>query len=485
MLPPSCEGCLEFDPTGSDTAASAAKQPKLTESSSNTSTGVPPLEERHLSSAVLEAADTNPSSVPSEIHPLTAVQPSATTTVGPTCSHEEGVRGAALLSETDGHTKQASHTPIAVSSTSPTIGLSAEHTARQAVSPHFHGGVGGMMEDRFSNPDACMAVEGCEGMEMDGVEMTRVGDCPEASASTIVELGPQYGMEQKSAPDPHASNFSSLDCPVHNIPKGYSTALLESVTSALPTITDGQHTGGTNPNSDGESRQLDIHIEEKLATDAAVPPGWRYSREYKEDSLIDELFGISEDSATNNHVEDELLDGICPEDLNFTLNASVFDSSRSPPATATSQQMVSQTPKLPSSPSTVLHSTPFRAAVSSASRTDLHRAFSCVPEPALQRPSHGITANRKESSTPNPGSPLRVDPQALYASAHLEGRAADEVLLAPESPDPAADRLHCYPPNTFYGLPMRVLSCLEEHRGIKQLYGEWDRGRIQAVYVAT
>ena len=34
--------------------------------------------------------------------------------------------------------------------------------------------------------------------------------------------------------------------------------------------------------------------------------------------------------------------------------------------------------------------------------------------------------------------------------------------------------LHCYPADTFYGLPRKVQSCLEENRGIKKLYGRQD-----------
>ncbi len=35
----------------------------------------------------------------------------------------------------------------------------------------------------------------------------------------------------------------------------------------------------------------------------------------------------------------------------------------------------------------------------------------------------------------------------------------------------SADHVSCYPPDTFYGLPVTVLDCLKEHRGISKLYG--------------
>ena len=453
--PRHCEGSLEPVTTSFGCLVAAAKHPKLAELSSNASTAVPPVQEPHLPSTVPEAGNTNSPPGLFRAHSLTVVQPS-----------KERAKTALSKTAMDDH-KQAIHKPV---TTSPVVGLSAEHAATQAARPHPHAGC---KENEFFSKNGgrtCVEVAIHEGMEM---EVPQVEDSAKAVLSATVGLRPQCGMGQKSVADSSGSSTirDELDVP---------STIQQSVDSILLTNIGGRSTDTSKSASVGQSRQLPV------ASVVVETAEQHCSVGHKEDSLVDELFGISESAATNTEIEEAFLDGICPEDLSFTLNASVFDSSKSPgtctskspPIAGISHQTVSLTPKQPFSHSAALHTTPVQASIAFTSASDLHRGSCHISKPAFQKPSHRSTpASNKNFSTQGLDSPpkdISANPHTLYVSADTP--FAGE-LLAPESrgfpqePRPQ-DSLHCYPPNTFYGLPLKVHSCLEEHRGIKQLYGK-------------
>lgn len=128
--------------------------------------------------------------------------------------------------------------------------------------------------------------------------------------------------------------------------------------------------------------------------------------------------------------DDDLLEGLCPEDL---LNCSTSFCTSLNDSTGTGHVKEAKAPLIhspdyPHTTSTVsLHSTP----VHSTLKPSAHKqTIVSVPTDRLERAT--------ESYTP---------------------------------PTLSSKNKSSIPSGTFYGLPLKVKQCLEEHRGIKELYG--------------
>jgi hypothetical protein len=93
--------------------------------------------------------------------------------------------------------------------------------------------------------------------------------------------------------------------------------------------------------------------------------------------------------------------------------------------------------------------------------TDVHR----TPYPRIHPP---IPQLPQSCSSPPAAASSSLHPNSCNPSfkAHNHSFKTHTRISSPLKPD----RIN-YPINTFYGLPLTVKKCLEEHRGITKLYG--------------
>ena len=249
--------------------------------------------------------------------------------------------------------------------------------------------------------------------------------------------------------------------------------------------------------------------------------------ESHEDHLLDELFGLPEanSSLRNDGMAEDLLCGLCPEDLSFTLNASVCqDYAREDGFTSPRYSLV-KSPNTSETLSTFMKresgiSTPAAmcgedATVGGSAATVLVSELrstagsaATVPVSELRSTAGGL---KEESVVPlgvdrdgvsqvgggggerrgDGGGRERTEGGGGAGSGRGGGiGGVEEVGKRRERTEGGGGRegggggggrgeggggeagtLHCYPADTFYGLPRKVQSCLEENRGIKKLYG--------------
>ena len=241
--------------------------------------------------------------------------------------------------------------------------------------------------------------------------------------------------------------------------------------------------------------------------------------ESHEDHLLDELFGLPEanSSLRNDGMAEDLLCGLCPEDLSFTLNASVCqdfareDGFTSPRYSLVKSPNMSETPSYMKQRSGI--ATPQCAAAMCGEDATIGGSAATVPVSELRSTAGGLKEDsvvplgvgRDRASQVGGGAGERRG--GIGDGGGQEGGAGsgrgggiggvEEVGKRRERTEGGggggggrggregggeggggrgggegeASTLHCYPAETFYGLPQKVQSCLEENRGIKKLYG--------------
>ena len=157
---------------------------------------------------------------------------------------------------------------------------------------------------------------------------------------------------------------------------------------------------------------------------------------------VEEVQSFTEPS-TDTEVE-ELLDGICPEDLSF--NTSYFGLTTlqknvdNPP-----QPLNKSTPNVNPSGTTITSSPP----VTEKKTSDTTKAPSTTPSSKISK-----------SVVEKVNKVLGPHFQGFKSSSEIKNTSLKQC-----------DQLTVYPNGTFYGLPEDVSKCLEEFKGIKKLYG--------------
>ena len=219
---------------------------------------------------------------------------------------------------------------------------------------------------------------------------------------------------------------------------------------------------------------------------------------WSDEVCLDELFslGPSFSSKIGAEEEEDLLRGICPEDLSMSFNISCYfdtscsrggssDAPRTPKLEHSVQQKVTRTPKA-AELSAHSHSTPVRTSTRYRppnSPNSIPVADACIPASTGGALRTGNVQARDSSdycsakpSANNEKSP-GTTAQTKDSSSHPKGdhgsfaKHPQNKLEFTATGTEASRQLLSYPKGTFYGLPMEVLACLEEHRGIKKLYG--------------
>ena len=139
---------------------------------------------------------------------------------------------------------------------------------------------------------------------------------------------------------------------------------------------------------------------------------------------------------------EELMDGICPEDLSFNTSYMGLTTPQknvdNPP-----QPLHESTPNVNSSDKTITSSSPKKTS-------NTARAPSTTPSNKISK-----------SVVEKVNKVLGPDFQGFKSSSEVKNASLKQC-----------DQLTVYPKGTFYGLPEDVLKCLEEFKGIKKLYGQ-------------
>ena len=87
-----------------------------------------------------------------------------------------------------------------------------------------------------------------------------------------------------------------------------------------------------------------------------------------------------------------------------------------------------------------------------------------VKTPSIQSPNYPHTNIVSLHLTSSHSTPKQQSMADLPTDRH-------ESAIGSDAPIPASRNQFSIPPGTFYGLPLKVKQCLEEHRGITKLYG--------------
>ena len=154
------------------------------------------------------------------------------------------------------------------------------------------------------------------------------------------------------------------------------------------------------------------------------------------------LEGFTEPN-TDNEV-DELMAGICPEDLSFNTSYA---------------GMTTPVKNVDTAPQPLGHSTPNKIPGDSNNVT----ASSSVTEQDRRITGTTPVSKISKSVVAKVNKVLGVDFQGFKLSSEIKNTSLKQC-----------DKLRVYPEGTFYGLSEDVLNCLEEVKGIKRLYGEND-----------
>ena len=198
--------------------------------------------------------------------------------------------------------------------------------------------------------------------------------------------------------------------------------------------------------------------------------------ETQQDDLLDELFGIQKvNPSTKNDMAEELLCGLCPEDLDSTLNTSMLLESAKDEGCTSPWYHGVKSPNLAD-----IQATPsrFKMQGMTSGRTAPH---SMIAKTNVQLSTSeqtggvcGEVANVEGSSSTAvvPGSEVSST-KGVTSTLSAPGDGVQQVRRGEGRGGGGGgwDTLHCYPDGTFYGLPLEVQACIKEHKGIVKLYG--------------
>ena len=300
-------------------------------------------------------------------------------------------------------------------------------------------------------------------------------------------------LDQQTSPaGPHSVTLveNSFDDMEETVCGRYATSTISSV--PIPDQQAGMILGHTHDNVPHQCNTgTGVHSERKDGCEMI---------ESHKDELLDELFGLPEanSSVRNNDMAEDLLYGLCPEDLSFTLNASVCqdfakeDGFISPRYSLVKTPDTSKTPSRCKKPRTWV-STPQCTAAMCGEDASVGASAATVPASEL---SSGASDLKEKAVVPQGvkrdgvlqdegggetregvGDGGRMEGvEGVGGSRGSEGRGrggggGGEQGSGRQKVGGEMGMLHCYPADTFYGLPHKVQSCLEENRGIKKLYG--------------
>ena len=241
--------------------------------------------------------------------------------------------------------------------------------------------------------------------------------------------------------------------------------------------------------------------------------------ETQQDDLLDELFGIQQaNPSTKNDIAEELLCGLCPEDLDSTLSTSLqldaakdegctspwWHSAKSPKTQMTpSRFKVQEMTSSAMAPDSMMAGENVQVPKQQHCASDVH-SLGALTEQTGGMCGEVANLGRAGSSCPAaiPGSELRSTKGATSA-LNVTGDEVQQVRGRGEGggrgergggggggggergEGGGGERrrggrgggggrwgtLHCYPTDTFYGLPLEVQACIKEHKGIMKLYG--------------
>ena len=174
--------------------------------------------------------------------------------------------------------------------------------------------------------------------------------------------------------------------------------------------------------------------------------------------------------------EDDFLSGLYPEDFSFTLNSSAVlpheeqrrcshGKENDEPSDSVVTVTMDSIPDSPASSPTLPHAQ--------------HLPISFHPlssSPTSSQPSTSLLPLFQSSTSPLSAPP---PPLSIHSPRPLSTASLHSLSIPP--PQSSVPSFPCcnsvtsdgvkYPVNTFYGLPLTVQSCLEEHKGIIKLYG--------------
>ena len=141
--------------------------------------------------------------------------------------------------------------------------------------------------------------------------------------------------------------------------------------------------------------------------------------------------------STDTEVE-ELMAGICPEDLSFNISCMTTPQKEYPP-----QPLHKSTPNVNADDKTIVTSSPV---------TEGRKANDSCTTPGSKISKSVVEKVNKV---------LGPDFQGFKLSSEVKNTSLKQC-----------SQLTVYPKGTFYGLPEDILTCLEEFKGIKKLYGQ-------------
>ena len=132
---------------------------------------------------------------------------------------------------------------------------------------------------------------------------------------------------------------------------------------------------------------------------------------------------------------EELMDGICPEDMSFNISSMTTPQKEYPP-----QPLHKSTPNVNADDKTIATSSPVTEG-----------------KEATATPGSKISKSVVEKVN----KVLGPDFQGFKLSSEVKNTSLKQC-----------NQLTVYPKGTFYGLPEDIFTCLEEFKGIKKLYGQ-------------
>ena len=192
---------------------------------------------------------------------------------------------------------------------------------------------------------------------------------------------------------------------------------------------------------------------------------------------------------------EDLLCGLCPEDLSFTLNVSVCqdfakeDGFTSPRYSLVKSPDASETPSRCKKPRTWILTPQCTAAICGEDGS-VGGGAATVPVSELSSRASDLKEEavvpqgvKRDGVSQDKGGGGGGETRGVGDGGRTEGEGGVGGSRGGErrggggGGEQGGGRggevgtLHCYPADTFYGLPHKVQSCLEENRGIKKLYG--------------
>jgi len=171
-----------------------------------------------------------------------------------------------------------------------------------------------------------------------------------------------------------------------------------------------------------------------------------------DNDMVSSVEGVQNELSTNTDLE-ELMAGICPEDLSFNVSSIVMTTPIKN-TDNTPQPLHASTPEVDprNKNGTVLNNRDSISLITSEQHTrDVKGVSGTMPGNKISK-----------SVVEKVNKVLGPDFQGFKSSSEVKNISLKQC-----------DQLTVYPEGTFYGLSEDVSKCLEEFKGIKKLYGQY------------